>query len=46
MRVRAPGRDYGVAVAFAYPNGAFKPFYMYGTVAENNPPTERTIFSI
>ncbi|KZS76292.1 hypothetical protein A4G26_21950 [Mycobacterium kansasii] len=46
LRARAPGRDYGVAVAFAYPNRDFKPFYMYGTVAENNPPTERTIFSI
>ncbi|ORB83323.1 hypothetical protein B1987_05190 [Mycobacterium kansasii] len=46
LRARAPGRDYGVAVAFAYPNREFKPFYMYGTVGESNPPTEKTIFSI
>lgn len=45
LRAKAPGRNYGVAVAFAYPNHGFHPFYMYGTVAERTPPTERTIFS-
>lgn len=46
LRAKAPGRNYGVAAAFAYPNHGFHPFYMYGTVADRTPPTERTIFSV
>jgi CubicO group peptidase (beta-lactamase class C family) len=46
LRSKAPGPDYAVAVAFAYPNHQFNPFYMYGTVAEKTPPTSRTIFAI
>ncbi len=46
LRAKAPGPNYGVAVAFAYPNHQFNRFYMYGTVAEQTPPTARTIFSI
>lgn len=46
LRAKAPGPNYGAAVAFAYPHHQFNPFYMYGTVAEKTPPTERTIFGI
>lgn len=46
LRARVPGLNYGVAVAFAYPNRQFNRFYMYGTVAEKAPPNERTIFGI
>lgn len=42
LRARAPGLNYGVAVAFAYPKHEFNRFYMYGTVAEKAPPNERT----
>jgi CubicO group peptidase (beta-lactamase class C family) len=45
-KTNQPGRNYGVAVAFAYPNQQFNPYYMYGTVADQTPPTERTIFAI
>ncbi|MDT5279458.1 MAG: hypothetical protein QOJ20_653 [Mycobacterium sp.] len=45
-KTNLPGVNYGVAVAFAYPNQQFNPFYMYGTVADQTPPTERTIFAI
>jgi CubicO group peptidase (beta-lactamase class C family) len=46
LRAKAPGRNYGVAAAFAYPNHQFNRFYMYGTVADQTPPTERTLFGI
>lgn len=46
LRAKAGGPNYGVAVAFAYPNRKFNPFYMYDTVADQTPPTPRTIFSI
>jgi CubicO group peptidase (beta-lactamase class C family) len=45
-KTNRPDVNYGVAVAFAYPNQQFNPFYMYGTVADQTPPTERTIFAI
>jgi CubicO group peptidase (beta-lactamase class C family) len=45
-KTNQPGVNYGVAVAFAYPNHQFSPFYVYGTVADQTPPTERTIFAI
>jgi beta-lactamase class C len=45
-KTNQPGRNYGVAVAFAYPNHQFQPYYMYGAVADGTPPTERTIFAI
>jgi beta-lactamase class C len=41
-----PAANYGVAVAFAYPNRQFNPYYMYGTVADQTPPTPRTLFCI
>lgn len=41
-----PGANYGVAVTFAYPNQQFNPYYMYGTVADQTPPTPRTLFAI
>ncbi|BBX95740.1 serine hydrolase [Mycobacterium lacus] len=46
LRAKAPGRNYGIAVAFACPNRQFNRFYMYGTGAEQTPPTARTIFAI
>jgi beta-lactamase class C len=46
LRAKAPGPNYAVAVAFAYPDHQFDRFYMYGSVAENTPPTARTIFGI
>lgn len=45
-KTEQPGKNYGVAVAFAYPNHQFNPYYMYGTVADQTPPDERTIFGI
>ena len=45
-KTNQPGVNYGVAVAFAYPKHQFNPFYMYGAVADQMPPTERTIFAI
>ncbi|WP_188112937.1 serine hydrolase domain-containing protein [Mycobacterium simiae] len=33
-------------MAFAYPHQQFKPYYLYGTVTDQTPPTERTMFSI
>jgi beta-lactamase class C len=45
-KTNQPGVNYGIAVAFAYPSHQFNPFYMYGTVADQTPPTERTIFAI
>jgi beta-lactamase class C len=41
-----PGVNYGVAVAFAFPNHQFNPYYMHGSVADQTPPTARTIFAI
>jgi CubicO group peptidase (beta-lactamase class C family) len=41
-----PGANYGVAVTFAYPNQQFNPYYMFGTVADQTPPTQRTLFAI
>jgi CubicO group peptidase (beta-lactamase class C family) len=46
LRSKVPARNYGVAVAFAYPDRQFDRFYMYGTVADRTPPTERTLFGI
>lgn len=46
LQAKTPGVDYGVAVAFAYPNHQFNPYYMYGTVAPQTPPTPRTLFAI
>ncbi len=45
-KTNQPGANYGVAVAFAYPNRQFNPYYMYGTVADQTPPTPRTLFCI
>jgi CubicO group peptidase (beta-lactamase class C family) len=45
-KTNQPGANYGVAVTFAYPNHQFNPYYMYGTVAEQTPPTPRTLFCI
>lgn len=46
LRAKAPGPNYAVAVAFAYPDHGFDRFYMYGSVADNTPPTPRTVFAI
>jgi beta-lactamase class C len=46
LRSKTSGVNYGVAVAFAYPNRQFNPYYMYGTVADQTPPTPRTLFAI
>jgi CubicO group peptidase (beta-lactamase class C family) len=46
LRAKASGLNYGVAVAFAHPNHQFNRIYMYGTVADETPPTPRTIFAI
>ncbi|MCV7101597.1 serine hydrolase domain-containing protein, partial [Mycobacterium palustre] len=46
LRARAPGANYAVAVAFAYPGHDFERFYLYGGVADNSPPTPRTVFAI
>jgi CubicO group peptidase (beta-lactamase class C family) len=45
-KTNQPGNNYAVAVTFACPNRQFNPFYMYGNVAANTPPNERTIFAI
>jgi beta-lactamase class C len=46
LRSTQAGVNYAVAVAFAYPNQGFNPFYMYGDVGAQTPPTERTLFAI
>jgi CubicO group peptidase (beta-lactamase class C family) len=46
LRAKTPASNYGLAVAFAYPNHQFNPYYMYGTVADQGPPTPRTIYAI
>jgi CubicO group peptidase (beta-lactamase class C family) len=45
-KTNQPGANYGLAVAFAYPNHQFNPYYMFGTVADQTPPTPRTLFAI
>ncbi|MGH3596176.1 MAG: serine hydrolase domain-containing protein, partial [Mycobacterium sp.] len=46
LQSKTPGVNYGVAVTFAYPNHQFNPYYMYGTVGGQAPPTPRTLFAI
>jgi beta-lactamase class C len=46
LRSKTPGVNYALAVAFAYPNHHFNPYYMYGAVADQGPPTPRTIYAI
>lgn len=45
-RAAQPAANFAVAVAFASPNHQFNPFYMYGTVADQTPPNERTIYAV
>lgn len=45
-KTNQPGANYGLAVTFAYPNHQFNPYYMFGTVADQTPPTPRTLFAI
>ena len=45
-KTNQPGANYGIAVTFAYPDHQFNPYYNYGTVADQTPPTPRTLFCI